>query len=99
MNNIQMVCPTLSVRLVILYKVIVWLLSVVVVVSGAPGPVRSLPHDVGDNVTPHRELAAQLRVSAAVEKTESSCWRGLTDPSSDYRHLPRPTLTLSSYLS
>ena len=72
MNNIQMVCPTLSVRLVILYKVIVWLLSVVVVVSGAPGPVRPLPDDVGDDVTPHRELAAQLRVSAAVEETESS---------------------------
>ena len=55
-----------------------------VVVSVAPGPVPSLPDDVGDDVTSRGKLAAQLGVQAAVQKAECSWWRCLTDSSSDY---------------
>ena len=51
------------------------LLSVVVsVVAPGPGPqpVISLPDDVGDDVTPDRELTGQLCVAAAVDDSGSS---------------------------
>ena len=48
------------------------LLSVVVsVVAPGPGPqpVISLPDDVGDDVTPNRELTGQLSVSATIDNS------------------------------
>ena len=50
-----------------------FLLSIVVsVVAPGPGPqpVLSLPDDVGDDVTPNRELTGQLSVSATIDNSD-----------------------------
>ena len=41
-----------------------------VVVSVAPGPVPSLPDDVGDDVTSGGKLTAQLGISSPINDTE-----------------------------